>query len=86
LDKGLKSHEELREESVLNGWIIRMTLPTMAMAAVLSVLAFVPASADQPKPKPKPKESTGNFQIQNLMSTYNQSESKKKGKRLKKAK
>ena len=54
-----------------NGCITRMILPTM----VLSVLAFVPASADQPKAKPKPKESTGNFQIQNLMSTYNQSES-----------
>ena len=78
--------KNLREESVLNGCIIRITFPTMAMAAVLSVLAFVPASANQPKPKPKPKESTGNFQIQNLMSTYNQSESKKKGKRLKKAK
>jgi len=39
----------------------------------------MPASADKSKPKPKPKESIGNFQIQNLMSTYNQSESKKKG-------
>jgi hypothetical protein len=86
LDKGLKNREELWEENVPNGWIVRMTLPTMAMAAVLSVLAFVPARADQPKPKPKPKESTGNFQIQNLMSTYNQSESKKKRGRLKKAK
>jgi|RhiMetdeSRZDD1v2_1073273.scaffolds.fasta_scaffold2766653_2 hypothetical protein len=69
----------MKEENVPNGWTIRVILPTLVAAAVLSLFASMPASADKSKPKPKPKESMGNFQIQDLMSTYNQSESKKKG-------
>jgi len=76
----------MREKSVPDGWIIRMTVPNMVMATVLSVFVFVPASADSLSTNPSQKKSMGNFQIQVLMSTCNQSEGEKKGRSTKKAK
>ena len=55
------------------GWMTRAMLPA-AGAAMLSMLAYVPAGADNPKPKSK--QRLDNFQIQTLMSDVNAAEAK----------